>query len=59
MRWDNSPVSYISFLHFSCALIALIAGGLLGYDLSALLCALRPEQIVLYEPWQSVEVSIL
>ena len=30
VRWDKSPRNYIAFLHFSCALIALRAAGLLG-----------------------------
>ena len=30
VRWDKSPDNYIAFLHFSCALIALRAAGLLG-----------------------------
>ena len=30
VRWDKSPENYIAFLHFACALIALIAADLLG-----------------------------
>ena len=30
VRWDQSDVNYIAFLHFACALIALRAAGLLG-----------------------------
>ena len=30
IRWDKSPDNYIAFLHFSCALIAFRAAGLLG-----------------------------
>ena len=30
IRWDKSPANYIAFLHFTCALSALRATGLLG-----------------------------
>jgi putative transposase len=30
IRWDKNPETYLAFLHFACALIALRAAGLFG-----------------------------